>query len=146
MAHLRDMEVAWDDLLEAFMNNSENIVYFLDRDTGEVFFVPFEYQDEEFWKEVESDPERFLQIPGYDYEQERLLLYEFIKGIEDEGLKQVLERAFAGKAPCGKVDEILSFYPEEAEQLMALRDELVADRIRRWLEEHDLYFQEEDIF
>lgn len=146
MAHLRDMEVVWDDLLEAFMNSEENIVYFLDRETGEVFFVPFEYQDEEFWKEIEAEPDRYPQIPGYDYEQERLLLHEFIRGIADEELKNVLERAFTGKAPCGKIDEILSFYPDESEQLMAIRDEMVSDRIRRWLEEHDLYFQEEELF
>lgn len=145
MGQMRDVEIIWDDLLEAFQDTDENIVYFLDRETGEVFSVPADYRDEEFWKEVDAASERYLRIPGIDYEWERLLLYEFIKGVSEDNLKRLLERAFAGKSPYGRLDEILSFYPEEGERLATLREELTSDRIRRWLEEHDLFFQESDV-
>lgn len=140
MAVMRDMEVIWDDLLQAFHNTDENLVYFLDRDTGEVFFVPLEYHDEEFWREVDARPDRYIHIPGFDYEQERLLLYDFIKGLSDDNLKRIMEKTFAGSAPpYGRMNEILSFYPEDGERLEVLKEEMISDRIRRWLEEHDMF-------
>lgn len=139
MGVMRDVEIVWDDLLDAFANTDEELVYFLDRETGEVFFVPVDYEDDAFWEEVEDDEERYLPIPGFDYDQERLLLHEFIKGIANPPLKELLERAFIGKRPYGKLEEILSFYPEEMEQLQAIKEEQTTDRIRHWLEEHDIF-------
>lgn len=139
MAVMHDVEIVWDDLLDGFENSDPEIVYFLDRETGEVFSVPVDYEDDAFWEEVEKNDEQFLQIPGFDYDQERLLLHEFIKGVTNEKLKSILEKAFVGKLPYGKLDEILSFYPEEMERLAALKDEIIAERVRHWLEEHDIY-------
>jgi hypothetical protein len=139
MGVMRDVEIVWDDLLDGFENSDPEIVYFLDRNTGEVFFVPVDYEDDAFWEEVENNEDQFLQIPGFDYDQERLLLHEFIKGVTNEKLKMILERTFVGKLPFGRLDEILSFYPEEMERLSALKDEIITNRVRHWLEEHDIY-------
>lgn len=139
MGVMRDVEIVWDDLLDGFENSDPEIVYFLDRDTGEVFFVPVDYEDDAFWEEIANNEEQFLQIPGFDYDQERLLIHEFIKGVTNEKLKTILERTFVGKLPFGRLDEILSFYPEEMERLVALKDEIITDRVRHWLEEHDIY-------
>ena len=137
----QDVEIVWEDLLEAFENADPDLVYFLDRDTGEIFFVPVDYEDEEFWEELENNPEKFLEIPGLDYDQERLFLREFIRGVANQNLRIMLERAFIGKRPYGRLDDILSFYPEEMERLAALKEELINDRARRWLEEHDIVSQ-----
>lgn len=139
MAVMHDVEIVWDDLLDGFENTDPEIVFFLDRETGEVFSVPVDYEDDAFWEEVDKNDDQFLQIPGFDYDQERLLLHEFIKGVTNDKLKSILERAFVGKLPYGRLDEILSFYPEEMERLEALKDEIIADRVRHWLEEHDIY-------
>lgn len=144
MAVMHDVEIVWDDLLDGFENADPEIVFFLDRNTGEVFSVPVDYEDDAFWDEMENNPEQFLQIPGFDYDQERLLLHEFIKGVGNGKLKAILERAFVGKLPYGRLDEILSFYPEEMERLSALKEELIADRIRHWLEEHDIFPGDEE--
>lgn len=138
MGVMHEVEIVWDDLLDGFENSDPEIVYFLDRQTGEVFSVPIDYEDDAFWEEVE-DNEQFLQIPGFDYDQERLLIHEFIKGVTNKKLKGILERAFVGKLPYGRLDEILSFYPEEMERLSALKEEIIADRVRQWMEEHDIY-------
>ena len=111
----QDVEIVWEDLLEAFENADPDLVYFLDRETGE--------------------------IPGLDYDQERLFLREFIRGVANQNLRIMLERAFIGKRPYGRLDDILSFYPEEMERLAALKEELINDRARRWLEEHDIVSQ-----
>ena len=80
----------------------------LDRKTGEVFSVPADYEDDAFWEEVENNEDEFLQIPVFDYEQERRLLHEFIKRVPNAKLKTLLERAFVGRLPYGRLDEILS--------------------------------------
>lgn len=139
MGVMRDVEITWDDLMDAFTNADPDILYFLDRDTGEVFFVPADYEDEAFWDEIENNPEQYIRIPGFDYEQERHLLHEFIRSVADGKLRELLERAFVGKRPYGKLEEILSFYPEEMDRLEALKETYFTDRIRHWLEEHDIF-------
>ena len=139
MGAMRDMEIVWDDLLDAFENPDHEMLYFLDRETGEVFYVPSDYEDDGFWDEIEADSDRYLSIPCFDYDQERLLLHEFIKGVTNENLKTLLDRTFVGKSPYGRLDEILSFYPEEMERLVAIKEEQLAARVGQWLEEHDIY-------
>ncbi len=139
MGALRDVEIVWDDLLDAFRNRDGETIYFLDRETGEVFSVPVDYEDDAFWEEVESDAERFIEINGADYEQERHVIHEFIRGIADSGLKNILEKSFTGNRLFGRLDEILSFYPEEHKRLAELQEDMLSERIRHWLEEHDIY-------
>jgi len=133
------MEIAWDDLLDAFENTDPEMIYFIDRETGEVFYVPANYEDEAFWEEVEDDKTRYLTIPRFGYDQERCLQHEFIKGVANEKLKVVLGRIFTGKSPYGRLNEILSFYPEELERLASIKEQMLTTRIGEWLEEHDIY-------
>lgn len=146
MGFMRDIEILWDDLLEAFENPETMLAYFLDRETGDIFAVPSDFDDDDFWREMEESEDRFLRIPGFDYEQERLLLHEFIRGLDNASLKGMLLRSFEGKKPYGRLDEILSFYPEEFDRYMAMKEELISDRARRWLEENDLFGAEEEDF
>lgn len=139
MAVMRDLEIVWEDLLDAFENDDTELIYFLDKQTGEVFFVPVDYEDDSFWEEIERNSDNFLEIPGFDYERERVLLHEFIKGTDNNDLRHILERTFVGRRPYGRLEEILSFYPEEKEKFAALKDEMTSERIRHWLEEHDIY-------
>jgi hypothetical protein len=143
MGFMRDVEIVWDDLLEAFENVDPETVYFIDRDTGEIFSVPLDYEDDDFWEEIEANEDRYLQIPDFDYDQERQLLHEFIKGMTNTSLKGLLERSLLGKLPFGRLEEILSFYPEESERLLALKDDLIAVRIRNWLENNDIFLADE---
>jgi hypothetical protein len=139
MGVAHEVEIIWDELIDAFLNTEPDLIYFLDRASGEVFSVPDDYDDKAFWQEVESPGSKYVLIPGADYEQERILLQEFIKNLPDGSLRSLLERTFAGKSSYGKVEEILSFYPDELETFFALKDEMIHNRIRSWLEEHDIY-------
>ena len=105
MNMMRSVEIVWDDLLDAFANTDPDIVYFLDKNTGEIFFVPVDYEDDAFWEEVESNEEQFLEMPGFDFEKERLLVHEFIKSVENGKLRHLLEKAFVGKRPYGRLEE-----------------------------------------
>lgn len=138
MTVMRDMEIIWDDLLEAFSNADEELIYMLDRFTGEIFFIPANYEDDAFWDEIDGNPEQYLPIPSFDYDQERQLVQDFIKGVENERLKGMLSMSFSGRSH-GRLEDILSFYPEEADRFHILKEELLAERIKQWLEEHDIF-------
>lgn len=144
MHAMRSLEIVWEDLMEAFENTDPELAYFLDRETGEVFSVPTDYDDDPFWDEVESQDERYLEIPLFEYSQERQLVHAFIQGIGNDGLKAMLVRAFVGQQSHGRLSEILSFYPEELERFQAVREELITGRAGHWLEEHDIYPPERD--
>jgi hypothetical protein len=139
MHAMRNLEIVWEDLMEAFENTDLELAYFLDRETGEVFSVPTDYDDDPFWDEVESQDERYLEIPHFDYSQERQMVHAFIQGIGNDGLKAMLVRAFVGKRSHGRLSEILSFYPEEMERFQGVREELITGQAGHWLEEHDIY-------
>jgi hypothetical protein len=138
MGVMRNSDLVWDDLVDAFANTDSSTVFFFDRETAEVFFVPTDYEDEAFWEEVERVHERYIPIPLFNYEQERLMVYDFIAGLRDENLRSFLAGSFAGQSPFGRIDEILSFYPDEYERLIQLKEEVVAELIHAWLGEHDL--------
>jgi hypothetical protein len=142
MGFMRDVEIIWDDLLDAFQNDDCDTVFFLDRETGEIFSVPIDYEDDDFWDELELNGDRYLRIPGFDYEQERLLLIDFMKGVANQPLRNLLERSLTGKYSYGRLDEILSFYPEEQERLLVLKEEFISKRIHNWLEVNDIFLRE----
>jgi len=139
MAFMNNVDIVWDELLDAFTREQGDRVYFLDRMTGEIFFVPAVMEDEEFWRQVENNRERFLEIPRIDYGAKRQLISGFVGAIEDEELKMILDHALSGKKPYGKLHDILSFFPEEEERLLELKDEFCASRMKNWLEENNLF-------
>ena len=98
-------------------------VYFLDRFTGEIFFVPSALEDEDFWRQIETNQERFLEIPRFDYSIERQIMSGFIGSIEDMELKNLLSGSLAGRKPYGNINDILSFFPDEQERLLEMKDE-----------------------
>lgn len=139
MGVMRDVDIIWDELMDAFENEDPGVVYLLDRLSGEIYMIPTDYDDDGFWHEIAANEDQYLPIPGFDYDQERLLLYEFIQSVDTEHLREMLTRAYSGKLPYGKVEEILSFYPDDMERLQALRESHLTERIRQWLEEHDIF-------
>ena len=139
MAFVHNVEIVWDDLVDAFNSGQGDRVYFLDRMTGEIFFVPSALEDEEFWRQLENNRDRFLEIPRFDYGVERQIMSGFIGAIEDTGLKRLLDGSLVGKKPYGKLNDILSFFPEENERLLEIKDEFLTSRVKHWLEENNLF-------
>jgi len=139
MALVHNVEIVWDDLLDAFTSGKGDRVYFLDRVTGEIFFVPSSLEDEDFWRQVENNRERFLEIPRFDYGVERQIMSGFIGTIEDTGLKRMLDGSLAGKKLFGDLNDILSFFPEEHERMQEMKDEFFTTRVKHWLEENNLF-------
>jgi hypothetical protein len=139
MALVHNVKIVWNELLDAFSSGQGDRVYFLDRQTGEIFFVPSALEDEEFWHQIETNQERFLEIPRFDHSVERQIMSGFIGAIEDMELKRLLEGSLTGHKPYGKINDILSFFPEEQERLLEIKDDFLASRVKFWLEENNLF-------
>jgi hypothetical protein len=139
MAFVHNVEIIWDELMDAFTSGQGNRVYFLDNQTGEIFFVPSNLEDEEFWRQMETNRERFLEIPRFDYSVERQIMSGFIGAIEDSSLKSLLGGSVTGRKPYGNINDILSFFPNEHERLMEIKDEFLTSRVKQWLEVNNLF-------
>src|SRR6185369_8780107 len=112
MGFVHNVEISWNELMDAFTRETGDRIYFLDRFTGEIFFVPAALEDEDFWRQMETNQERFLEIPSFDYSNERKIMSGFIDSLKDVDLKKLLSGALAGRKPFGNINDILDFFPD----------------------------------
>ena len=139
MSFIHNIEISWDELLNAFTNGPGDHIYFLDKMTGEIFFVSAALQDDDLWRQIETNQERFLEIPQFDLRGEKQIVSNFINTIKDTNLKTLLNGFQSGRKPYGKLDDILEFYPEDRIKLTELKDDFLSLRMKNWLEEHNLF-------
>jgi len=139
MGFVHNVEISWDALLNAFTNGPGDHVYFLDKMTGEIFFVSAALQDDDFWHQMDTHQERFIEIPQFDIRIEREIMSNFISKIKDVELKKLLDGFSSARKPYGKLDDIMEFYPEDMGKLTELKDDFLSRRMKNWLEEHNLF-------
>jgi len=139
MGFIHNVEISWDELLNAFTSGPEEHVYFLDKMTGEIFFVCAALEDDDFWRHIETNQERFLEIPHFDLRGEKQIMSNFISMIKDSDLKTLLDVFQSGQKPLGDLDDILEFFPEDQVKLTELKDDFLSRRMKTWLEEHNLF-------
>ena len=139
MASIHSVEISWEDLLGAFTSGQPDKAYYLDRLTGEIFFVPSTSDNNEVLQQLQNNVERFLEIPPLDYRSERQIVTEFASQITDPELRTLLSNSLAGKKPFGKTEDILSFFPHEEERFALLKDQFLSNRLKIWMEENNLF-------
>lgn len=139
MATIHSVEISWEDLLGAFTSGQHDKTYFLDRLTGEIFSVPSTADNNEVRQQLQNSGERFLEIPPFDYRSERQIVTEFVAQIPDSEIRNLLSSSIAGKRPFGKIEDILSFYPQEEERYALLKDRFLSNRLKTWMEENSLF-------
>ncbi len=145
MATIHSVEISWEDLLGAFTSGQLDKAYYLDRLTGEIFFVSSTADNNEVRQQLQNNVERFLEIPPFDYRSERQIVAEFAAQIFDTELKVLLNNSLAGKKPFGKIEDILSFYPHEEERFALLKDQFLSNRLKIWMEENNLFTADEGL-
>lgn len=139
MATIQSVEISWEDLLGAFTSGQLDKTYYLDRMTGEIFSVPSSSDSIEVRQQLMNNGERFLEIPPFDYRSERQIVTEFVTQISDDELRTMLHTLLAGRKPYGKIEDILSFYPQEEERFTMLKDRFLSNRLKSWMEENNLF-------
>lgn len=142
MAKIHSVEISWEDLLGAFTSGQLDKAYYLDRLTGEIFSVPSTPDNNEVRQQLKVNEERFLEIPPFDYRSERQIVTAFVAHISDPELKALMRSSLEGRKPFGKIDDILSFYPEEEERFTLLKDQFLSNRLKNWMEENNLFTAE----
>lgn len=138
MAMSHTVEISWEDLLGAFTSGQPDKAYYLDKLTGEIFFVPSTSDNNEVRQQLQNNGERFLEIPPFDYRSERLIVSEFVAQISDPELRTLLNNSLSGKKPFGKIEDILSFYPHEEDNFTLLKDQFLSNRLKNWMDENNL--------
>ena len=139
MATMHSVEILWEDLLGAFTSGQPDKAYYLDRLTGEIFFIPSSTENNEVRQQLQNNGERFLEIPPYDYRSERQIMTEFVAQTSDPELRGMLNTSLSGRIPFGKSEDILSFYPQEEERFTLLKDQFLSNRLKNWMEENNLF-------
>ena len=145
--------------LEMVVNAMEDVVrvdmeYYLDKETGEVIFLPVEVsryvegEDENLrgelldWQKKDIkvaqdilfiNPDRYINIPegapcnGYD------LMVEFAETIEDELLREKLSIALDGRGAFRRFKNVIADYPDYREKWFIFRDERINKKVIEWL-------------
>ena len=139
MATIHSVEISWEDLLGAFTSGQLDKAYYLDRLTGDIFFVPSTSDNNEVREQLINNGERFLEIPPFDYRSERQIETKFVAQIAEPELRNLLHTLLAGRKPFGKIEDILSFYPHEEERFALLKDQFLSNRLKTWMEENNLF-------
>ena len=139
MATIHSVEISWEDLLGAFTSGQPDKAYYLDRLTGEIFSVSSTADNNEVRQQLQNNVERFLEIPPFDYRSERQILSEFVEQIVETELRELLGSSLAGRKPFGRIEDILSFYPQEEERFTLLKDQFLSNRLKIWMEENNLF-------
>jgi len=138
MDEKRALKIDLEELCLAMENNSYDLDYYLDLETGEVIFIS-DYMDdanlEELKDRIDENPDRYEPIPkagsyeGYDD------MVDFIATVEDEHLAELLEVAIDGKGAFRRFKDVLARYPEERERWYRFKDERMKERAISWLED-----------
>lgn len=134
---LHNVAILWDELLRAFTNMEQDKVYFLDKATGEIFFVKSDL-DDQFWHHMEQLHERFIEIPGLDPATERRLISDFINQNDNAELRRLIKQSLSSRPPYANPTDIISFFPDEEDKLSEMKDSFVSERVKNWLEQHNL--------
>jgi hypothetical protein len=152
---MRELPVDFEELAAAMEDHTGETQWYLDLETGEVYFISSEvaelaYQEEpdlsglDDWEQEpaqaflaaqEGDPryKRVPQMPSYEVYN---VMVEFAQSVRDRHLAGMLELALDGKGAFGRFKHALDGYPREAERWYAMKQAWFDEQIREWL--HDL--------
>ena len=158
------MRVSYSDLEGAFTSGSEELQYWLDKQTGELILIS---EDMEAWATSDDDtdevPEwaregveqarrvlraigeletgeeseeadRFLSIPTIDSHEGYRTMEEFVETVKNPRLQVSLVRALQGGKPFRRFKAALSEYPAQREEWFAFENQRVRETIKEWAE------------
>lgn len=128
-----------DALVQAFESQLDTILYYYDRDTGEVVMVSEEF-GEGPGDDAEDDHEsgRYLLVPAFTTNDRFQIMEDFVESLPDETLIEELNQALIGKGAFQRFEEVLQRYPQRLEQWRRFRTDKVAGRVREWLRQHGI--------
>lgn len=143
------IKIDWDALDDAFNNQNDELVYYLDLVTGHVV-LEGEGEEDTFDDEddysggtlhaaasTQNDATRlYIWPPDTACKVDWMKVFVDSETTIDAAVAQRLRDALQLDEPAGEIVEILREHPEERERWFRYRTERVREMIDRWLEEH----------
>ena len=137
MEKKKTLKIVLDELYDAMENNSYEVEYYLDLETGEILFVSEDMDDVETVKmknQIEEELGRYELIPKAESYGGYRDMQAFIATVEDDHLAELLEVAINGKGAFRRFKDVLLNYPKEREKWFEFRDSRMEERALKWLE------------
>lgn len=133
----RELPVDLEELCIALEAEAADLRWFLDGQTGAVLLVTHEYDPAEndglTVTEIETDPLRFVRVPGGDPHHALVDMTAFAKQLGDGQLKESLELALSAPRPEKRFKTALSWLPEQQERWHEFRLARCRERAEAWL-------------
>ena len=113
---------------------------YLDRETGEILFVSEDNLEEceEVVERIETEPERYVEVPTDDSRAAFRDMEDFAETVEDERLQRWLWRSLSGSRPFRRFKDAVAVDGEVEERWFRFRDERQMARAVAWLAEEGL--------
>ena len=146
MEKKKTLKIVLDELYDAMENNSYEVKYYLDLETGEILFVSEGMDDVETWKlknQIEEELDRYETIPKAESYEGYRDMQAFIATVEDDHLAELLEVAINGKGAFRRFKDVLLNYPKERERWFEFKDDRMKERALEWLDDIDVILVEE---
>ena len=146
MEKKKTLKIGLDELYDAMENNSYEVEYYLDLETGEILFVSEGMDDEETGKlkiQIGEELGRYELIPKAESYEGYRDMQAFIATVEDDHLSELLEVAINGKGAFRRFKDVLLNYPEERERWFQFKDDRMKERALEWLDDIDVTLVEE---
>lgn len=126
------------ELMDAFDNCRIGYQFYLDIKTGEILHISDEWMDtneiEEIYDRIESEPERYLDVPTDSSREGYRDMEAFAEIVEDRNLREKLEIALNGRGAFRRFKDVLFGYPEKRKEWFKFKDERLKRRVNEWLE------------
>ncbi len=128
---MRQVAVTMAWIINAFENSSQYSEYFLDLQNGDVkFFSPMDFPEhEEAVKRLDKQSERFIRLPKLEKEFSLKIRQEYVEGVEEPELKNLLEKNIELDAGFRKV---LMDYEDARRKWYRFQNKMHEDYLREW--------------
>ncbi len=139
---MRKLKVNIDSLIDAMEITHEDIVHYLDTETGEV--VDFLGVDENGNRldPEQDDPylydDRYIRLESIESYESYKFMEKFISTVKDSHLQELLEVAITGRGVFRRFKDVLFGYPEERQRWFAFKREMIRQWIIDWLKDEDI--------
>lgn len=136
------------DVADAFDEINEGWAIYLDKETGEIIYVPDDndFIDEEEFEEnlekINSDTEgRFVALPDqFEINEFQIMVY-FAESLSNQKHIEKLTYALRGRKPFRNFKDTIR-YLDIAEDYYAFRSAELKAKAERWLEDNDIPYSE----
>jgi len=137
------LQIDIDDLEMALQNHSDELVHFLDRDTGEIRLycdgmLDGEDVEEDFDIDDYLENPRFIQIEGTPSREGFQVMEEFIDTLESDHARRVLSFAISQRKPFRRFKDALYDLGDVQEQWYKFEREATMRQARNWLIDHGI--------